>query len=490
MLTSKLKNNRYIIVFFLAVLLFLIYISLFRSGDMGDEGLILADTQRIMAGQIIYRDFFSLITPGIYYLLLVAWSVFGQYYLIVRLLIILIAWLICVFIYLTSRVILSRLWSALQVIIFIVLLYPNQLIISFHWLALLFILVAGWQINHYLKQEKDHHLVLSGLSLGLGAFFLHVQPIIAAAAIAIFLLWYNQKKYTWIISIKKCLIFSLSFFGSFTLLMLPFLLIAGPRAIWEDLIISNAYYYPQIGYISLLNNVLLFAVFVSYLILFFILYYKKLFSEQIVFYFSFSLIMILSSLYRLDQNHLAYIYPCFTLSLLFYAISKLNIEAGKNYKIFLAVFLICPLYVYYPFPVNQYINYKLWQPLDTNIGQVYFYQSAARSLRESVLKVLNNIPDKEIFIYPYSVYYYSFANKVNPTRYNIIYGEYLSEQAKEEIKNDLAQKQVKYILYAPAEAGPEKVGQKFLADWLKENYNEEKIEYDDYNAYFYLYTKK
>ena len=490
MLATKLKNNKYIIIFFLAVLLFLAYISLFRSGDMGDEGLILADTQRIMGGQIIYRDFFSLITPGLYYLLLAAWSIFGQYYLIVRLLTILIALLICIFVYLTSRIILSRSWSALQVIIFVALLYPTQLILSFHWLALLFILIAGWQINHYLKQEKNYYLVLSGLSLGAGAFFLHTQSIIAAVAIAIFLLWYNQKKYTWLVAIKKCLIFSASALGTFVLLMLPFLLTAGPITIWDDLIISNFYYYPKIGYIPLLNNNLFFVSFFSYLILFFILYYKKLFKAQIAFYFSFSLIMLFSSLYRFDQNHLAYIYPSFTLPLLFYAINKLNIKADKIYKIYLAVLLICPLYVYYPFRVTLYIDPKPWQPLDTKIGQIYFYQSASQSLRKSILKVLDTIPEKEIFIYPYSAYYYSFANKVNPTRYNIIYGEYLSEEAKAEIKNDLTKKQVKYVLYVPVEADSEKAEQKFLADWLKENYNEEKIKYDDYDAYFYLYTKK
>lgn len=486
---SKIKKNKYLISFFLAILLGLVYTFLFRSGDMGDEGLILEGTQRIMSGQIIYRDFFSLIPPGLYYLLALAWSIFGKYYLVARLLSILIAWLICIFIYLTSRSLLNRWLSALSVLMFAGLFYPTQVILSFHWLALLFILIATWQINHYLKDEKNYHLILSGLSLGLGTFSLHTQPPLVALVIAIFILGQTKRQGPWLLAIKKCLIFSASTLGIFVLLMAPFLLKAGIVPIWNDLIISNFYYYPVIGYIPLHDNLLFYLLGINYFGLVLFLFQKKLFSKQTSLYLAISSIMLLSSLYRFDYHHLAYIYPIFTLTLSFYVIDKFDAQAKNIYKIYLIVcFITWHFFLYLPW-INLYINPKNWRATDTKIGQVYL-PFLNQSGIAPVLKVLNSIPEKEIFIYPYSAYYYSLADKNNPTRYNIIYGEYLTESAKMEIKNDLLNKQVKYILYPPLESGPEKPEQEFLADFIKENYNEQKIKYDDIENYFYLYTKK
>ena len=129
--------------------------------------------------------------------------------------------------------------------------------------------------------------------------------------------------------------------------------------------------------------------------------------------------------------------------------------------------------------------------MDTQIGKVYFEQSELINWTfiDPVSKILSTLPEKEIFIYPYSAYYYSFANKINPTRYNIIFDEYLTDQAKTEIINDLKNKQIKYILYVPTEYYI-KTEQKFLTDWVKENYNEKKIKYAEHDGYFYLYTIK
>ncbi len=59
-----------------ALLLFLLslaYLYLFRryTAMEPDEGIILQGAQRILSGQVLYRDFFSFFTPGSYYLLLV-----------------------------------------------------------------------------------------------------------------------------------------------------------------------------------------------------------------------------------------------------------------------------------------------------------------------------------------------------------------------------------------------------------------------------------
>src|SRR5713226_6162015 len=47
-----------------------------------DEGIILQGAQRILDGQVLYRDFFSFFTPGSYYLFALLFRVFGDSYLV------------------------------------------------------------------------------------------------------------------------------------------------------------------------------------------------------------------------------------------------------------------------------------------------------------------------------------------------------------------------------------------------------------------------
>jgi len=49
-----------------------------------DEGIILQGAQRILRGEVLYRDFFSFFTPGSYYLLAFLFKLFGSSILVAR----------------------------------------------------------------------------------------------------------------------------------------------------------------------------------------------------------------------------------------------------------------------------------------------------------------------------------------------------------------------------------------------------------------------
>jgi 4-amino-4-deoxy-L-arabinose transferase-like glycosyltransferase len=73
----------------IAILLFvftLAYLCLFRRYTTmePDEGIILQGAQRILQGQVLYRDFFSFFTPGSYYLLALLFKIFGSSVLVAR----------------------------------------------------------------------------------------------------------------------------------------------------------------------------------------------------------------------------------------------------------------------------------------------------------------------------------------------------------------------------------------------------------------------
>jgi hypothetical protein len=76
------RSERYIalVIFVLSFL----YLCIFRRAtwiDL-DEGIILQGAQRILDGQILYRDFFSFFTPGSYYFIALIFRIFGDSYLV------------------------------------------------------------------------------------------------------------------------------------------------------------------------------------------------------------------------------------------------------------------------------------------------------------------------------------------------------------------------------------------------------------------------
>jgi 4-amino-4-deoxy-L-arabinose transferase-like glycosyltransferase len=74
---------------FLPLLIFVFcfaYLTVFRHYTTlePDEGIVLQGAERIMAGQIPYRDFFSFYTPGSYYLLAGLFRIFGDSFAVAR----------------------------------------------------------------------------------------------------------------------------------------------------------------------------------------------------------------------------------------------------------------------------------------------------------------------------------------------------------------------------------------------------------------------
>jgi hypothetical protein len=90
------------------------YLLLFRryTAMDPDEGIILQGAQRILRGQVLYRDFFSFFTPGSYYLLAALFKIFGSWMMVARTKLAVEGGFFSVFTYLMARRVCCR-WSAL-----------------------------------------------------------------------------------------------------------------------------------------------------------------------------------------------------------------------------------------------------------------------------------------------------------------------------------------------------------------------------------------
>jgi 4-amino-4-deoxy-L-arabinose transferase-like glycosyltransferase len=100
-----------------ALLLFVVpclYLRLFYDYTIlnADEGIVLQGAQRILQGQVLYRDFFSFYTPGSYYWMALLFKIFGSSILVARAALIVYGGLFSVLTYLLARRVCSR-WSAL-----------------------------------------------------------------------------------------------------------------------------------------------------------------------------------------------------------------------------------------------------------------------------------------------------------------------------------------------------------------------------------------
>lgn len=89
------------------------YLCLFRRYNMmePDEGIILQAAQRVLIGQVAYRDFFSFYTPGSFYFLAAIFKVFGSSIQVARTVLAATGAALSVLTYLIARRVCSRGWS-------------------------------------------------------------------------------------------------------------------------------------------------------------------------------------------------------------------------------------------------------------------------------------------------------------------------------------------------------------------------------------------
>src|SRR5207249_4200618 len=127
-------------IFLLAVA----YLWLFRRYTFiePDEGIILQGAQRILRGEVLYRDFFSFFTPGSYYFLAVLFKIFGSSFITARSALILFGGLFSVVTYLLARRVCRRSSALLTAAIVSLTCLPYRFMVLHNWDSTLFACIA------------------------------------------------------------------------------------------------------------------------------------------------------------------------------------------------------------------------------------------------------------------------------------------------------------------------------------------------------------
>ncbi|HZR31875.1 MAG TPA: glycosyltransferase family 39 protein, partial [Terriglobales bacterium] len=129
-----------------------------------DEGIILEGAQRILQGQVLYRDFFSFYTPGSYYWTALLFKIFGNSFVVARLALAVLGGVLSVICYLLSRRVCSRRVALLVAALVTLTALPYRFLVLHNWDSTL---LASVTIYCAVRLLESPH---SGWALGLGSF--------------------------------------------------------------------------------------------------------------------------------------------------------------------------------------------------------------------------------------------------------------------------------------------------------------------------------
>ena len=132
-LPEEMRTERWIALGLFAIAF--LYLCLFRRYTLldPDEGIILQGAQRILTGQVLYRDFFSFLTPGSYYWLALLFRLFGSSMLVARTAVAVYGAIFTVFTYLVARRVCTRSGALLAAYLVMVTCLPWRFMWLHNW---------------------------------------------------------------------------------------------------------------------------------------------------------------------------------------------------------------------------------------------------------------------------------------------------------------------------------------------------------------------
>lgn len=142
-MTARLDQLRLpMLLFILGCASFYPFWAIFQQASINDEGYISVGAVRLLAGEAIFRDFFSHFAPGTYYLTYLAYALLGPTVAVTRFLVALITGGLALCIFLIGKRILGDRGAIMPYLLFLCSGVTQWPILSHHWLAVLAFLLG------------------------------------------------------------------------------------------------------------------------------------------------------------------------------------------------------------------------------------------------------------------------------------------------------------------------------------------------------------
>jgi hypothetical protein len=207
------RPSRFIIVVFLIGASVFLYLRTFLLPATpfvvtDDQTLFFARAVRIIHGQILYRDFFELVSPGTDLLYAAAFRLFGIHAWVIQ------AWSICAGVTLSGVITLiaSRIFSGLLVLLpallFLVFDFSSALDMTHHWYSTLAAMAA---VAVLIGGRTLQRIFVASLLCGVATVFTQTQGTLTFIALLAYLLWIKRSEQQEISNVQRFLALALPF---------------------------------------------------------------------------------------------------------------------------------------------------------------------------------------------------------------------------------------------------------------------------------------
>lgn len=410
-----------------------------------DEGYYAHISERILNGEIPYKDFFLQFTPGYFYLLALFYKILGTSVLAGRILTFVfslgIVWLALLIVDRFKADIRLKILSIGSIMAFGFPLINNPSLLA--WASVFLSLL----IVFFFLQKK---YILLGIVLSLILFTKQNLGIYFFILTNIFIFFLDTKK-RW----KNILLVNSSFLFLTLVWFSYFFLVLSSLDKFFELIGFNSRYlliysfsYPPLsflvqpaGFLKLLPYYLP--------IVFAIIVFKKFFDKKrdlnILYLSAISLVGFFGTIY--PTSDLLHVYPFFGLILVS---SVLFFRESTLWRILVLILIGTGFYLslfreYYRYQAPyRYQKFKTEIPRAKNI---YIDEPQANELSSlKLFFLINSRKEDSVICYPFCPMTYFILERKNPTRYANYYPGYLTKEQEKEVVNNIKENRVKYIV--------------------------------------------
>ncbi|MGH9502118.1 MAG: ArnT family glycosyltransferase [Terriglobales bacterium] len=151
----------------------LAYLWIFRryTSIEPDEGIVLEGAQRILRGEVLYRDFFSYFTPGSYYFLALLFKIFGSSFLVARTALVVFGGIYSSVSYLLARRVCSRASALFVAALVMLTTLPYRFEVLHNWDSTLWACLAVYCAVRWLESPRWEWAFTTGSLVSLTILF-------------------------------------------------------------------------------------------------------------------------------------------------------------------------------------------------------------------------------------------------------------------------------------------------------------------------------
>jgi len=165
------RNDQAISAVIFAVTLAYLWIFRHYTSMEPDEGIVLEGAQRILRGEVLYRDFFSYFTPGSYYFFALLFKIFGSSFLVARTALVFFGGFYSTVAYLLARRVCSTIHAIFVAALVTLTTLPNRFEVLHNWDSTLWACLAIYCAVRWLESPRWTWAFATGSLVSLTCLF-------------------------------------------------------------------------------------------------------------------------------------------------------------------------------------------------------------------------------------------------------------------------------------------------------------------------------